>query len=105
MGATLQLITDQFRELKSEICTISTELRMDMVALGAGQEALRCDIGSIIEYKVGNCMSSITEGLNAEVNDLRSDVSALESKLKHSQADMEERFERQQKEVTSIMEQ
>jgi hypothetical protein len=35
-------------------------------------------------------MSSITEGLKAEVNDLRSDVSALESKLKDSHADMEE---------------
>jgi hypothetical protein len=30
MDATLQLITDQFRELKSEIWTITAELRMDM---------------------------------------------------------------------------
>jgi len=100
MDATLQLITDQFRELKSEICTITAELKTDICALGTGQEALRSDMGSIIEDKVGNCMSSITEGLKTEMNDLRSEVSALESKINEGQAEMEERFERQQKEVT-----
>ena len=104
MDATLQLITDQFRELKSEICTITAELKTDICALGTGQEALRSDMGSIIEDKVGNCMSSITEGLKTEINDLRSEVSALESKINEGQAELEERFERQ-KEVTSIMEQ
>jgi hypothetical protein len=87
---TLQFITDHFRELKSEICTGTAELRTDMGALGAGQKALRSDIGSIIKDKVGNCMSNITEGLKAEVNDLRSDGSALESKIKDSQAEMKE---------------
>jgi hypothetical protein len=76
-----------------------------MGALGAGQEALRSDIGIVIEDKVGNCMSSITEGLKAEMNDLRSKVSVLESKINEGQVEMEERSERQQKEVTSIMEQ
>jgi hypothetical protein len=42
----------QFRELKSEICTITAELKPDMCALGTGQEELRSDIGSIIEDKV-----------------------------------------------------
>ena len=39
------------------------------------------------------------------MNDLRSEVSALESRMNGSQAEMEGRFERQQKQVTSIMEQ
>ena len=39
------------------------------------------------------------------MNDLLSEVNALESKINEGQAEMEERFERQQKEVTSIMEQ
>ena len=39
------------------------------------------------------------------MNDPLSEVNALESKINEGQAEMEERFERQQKEVTSIMEQ
>jgi SMC interacting uncharacterized protein involved in chromosome segregation len=101
MDATLQLIMGQFRELKSEICTITAELKTNICALRTGQEALRSDIGSIIEDKVGNCMNNITEGLKAEMNDLRSEVSALDSKMKEGQAELEERFERQQKEMTS----
>jgi peptidoglycan hydrolase CwlO-like protein len=97
MDATLQLIMDQFRELKSEICTITAELKTDISALGTGQEALRNDIGSIIEDKVGNCMSSIKEGLKTEMNDLQSEVSALKSKINEGQAEMEERFERHKK--------
>jgi hypothetical protein len=50
-------------------------------------------------------MSSITEGWKTEMNDLQSEVSALESRLSGSQSEMEGKFERQQKEVTSIMEQ
>ena len=50
-------------------------------------------------------MSSITEGLKTEMNDLRSEVSALESRLNGSQAKMEGNYERQQRVVTSIMEQ
>jgi hypothetical protein len=42
-------------------------------------------------------MWSITEGLKTEMNDLRSEVSALESRLNGSQAEMEGKFERQQK--------
>ena len=49
MDATLQLIMDQFRELKSEICTIIVELKSDMCALGTGQKTLKSDIGRIIE--------------------------------------------------------
>jgi len=105
MDATLQLITDQFRELKSEIATVTAELKTDICALGTGHDALRSDIGSIVEDKVGNCMSSIAERLKTEMNDLRGEVSALESKINEGQAEMEEKFERQQKEVTSIMEQ
>jgi flagellar capping protein FliD len=68
-----------------------------MCALGTGQETLKSDIGSIIKDKVGNCMSSITEGLKEEMNDLRSKVCALESRIKEGQAEMEEKFERQQR--------
>jgi len=92
-------------ELKNEICTITASLKTDICALGTGQETLSSDMGSIIEDKVSNCMSSITEGLKTEMNYLRSEASALESKVNEGQAEMEGRFERQQKEVTSIMEQ
>jgi molecular chaperone GrpE (heat shock protein) len=54
---------------------------------------------------VGNCLSSITEELKTELNDLRIKVSALESRINVGQAEMEEKFERHQKEVTSIVEQ
>jgi hypothetical protein len=94
MDAALKFIMDQFRELK-----------MDMGALGTGQEALKNDIGDIVEEKVGNCMSTIIEGLKLDMNDLRSEVSALESRMKEGQAEMEGRLERQQKEVASLVEQ
>jgi predicted nucleic acid-binding Zn-ribbon protein len=54
---------------------------------------------------VGNCVSTITEGLKTDMNDLRSEVSALESRINEGQAEMEGKLERQQKEVTSIVEQ
>jgi chromosome segregation ATPase len=105
MDATLQFITDQFRQLRSEIGTITAELKTDIGALGTGQEALRSDIGSIVEDKVVIYMSSITEGLKRDMNNIRSEVSALEAKINQGQSEMEKSFERQQKEVTSIMEQ
>jgi TolA-binding protein len=105
MDATLHLILDQFKELKSEISTITAELKTDMCALFTGQEALKSDIGNIIEDKVGNHMSTVTEGLKTEMNDLRREVSELESRINEGQAEVEEKFERQQKQVTSIVEQ
>jgi hypothetical protein len=69
------------------------------------KELLKSDIGNIIEGKVGNCMSSIREQLKTEMNELRSEVSALESRINVGQAEMEEKFEKQQKEETSIVEQ
>jgi hypothetical protein len=54
---------------------------MDMCALGTGQEAFKSDIGNIIEDTVGNCMSTITEGLKSDMNDLRSEVNALDSRI------------------------
>jgi hypothetical protein len=71
MEETLQLITDQFRKLKIEICTITAELKTDICALGTVKETLRTDVGSIIEEKVGNRMGSNTEGLKTEMNHLR----------------------------------
>ena len=50
-------------------------------------------------------MSTITEGLKTDMNDLWSEVSALESRINEGQAEMEGKLERQQKEVTSIVEQ
>jgi len=55
MDSALQLIMDQFKELKSEISTTTTELKselsvntaelkMVMCAFGTGQEALKSDI-------------------------------------------------------------
>jgi hypothetical protein len=51
MDATLQLIMDQFRELKSEICTITAELKTDMRALGTGWEALK-SVGVKAKWKL-----------------------------------------------------
>jgi hypothetical protein len=71
MEETLQFITDQFRELKSEMCTITAELKTDICAIGPRKETLRSDIGSIIDDKVDNCMGSNTEWLKTEMNDFR----------------------------------
>ena len=88
-------------ELKSEISATTAELKTDLCTLGTGQEALKSDVVSIVEDKVDNCMSTITEGLKTDMNDLRSEVSALESRINEAQEEMKEKFERQQKEATS----
>jgi polyhydroxyalkanoate synthesis regulator phasin len=99
MEATLQVIMEGLSGLsagqsapKSEISTTRAELKSD---ISTGQELLKSDIGNITEDKVGNCMSSITEELKTEMNDLRSEVSALESRINDGQAEMEETSERQ----------
>jgi hypothetical protein len=52
MDPALQLIMDQFKEIKS-------------------------DISDMIKNKVGNCMSTIAEGLKTDLNGLRKEVRAL----------------------------
>jgi len=80
MDPALQLIMDQFKELKT-------------------------DISDMIEDKVGNGMSTIVKGLKTELNGLRNEVRALESRMDEGKAEMEGRLEGQQKEVTTIVEQ
>ena len=72
MDTALQLIMDQFKELKTEISVTTTELKTDICALSTGQEALKSDMGDIVEGKVASCMSTITKGLKTDMNDLRS---------------------------------
>jgi hypothetical protein len=50
-------------------------------------------------------MSAIIEELKRDMNDLWGEVSALESRMNKGRAEMEGRMERQQKEVTSLVEQ
>jgi hypothetical protein len=80
MDQALQLIMDQFKEMKS-------------------------DISDMIENKVGNCMGSIAEELRTDLNGLRNEVRALESMVNEVKAEMEGRLEGHQKEVTAIVEQ
>jgi predicted nucleic acid-binding Zn-ribbon protein len=79
---------EQLKELNSDIST--------------GQGLFQSDLRSFIEDTFGNCMSSITE-LKTEMDDLRSEVSVLESRINDGQADMEDTSERQQIELTSIV--
>jgi DNA repair exonuclease SbcCD ATPase subunit len=69
-------------------------------------------LGSIIEDKLANCMSTITEGFKTKISDLRSEVSAIReeletqiSDLSAGQAELEERLDKQEKNVTSMLEQ
>ena len=50
-------------------------------------------------------MSTIAEGLKADLNGLRNSVTALESKANEGKAEVEGRLEGHQKEVTAIVEQ
>ena len=102
MDSALQLIMDQFKELK----------KTDTCALGTGQESLKSDICAelksdmskiradlmtqvhAIENKMGNCMSAIREGLETQVSDLCV-----------GQTELEERLDKQQKNVASMVEQ
>jgi phage-related protein len=72
MDPALQLIIDQFKEMKS-------------------------DFSHMIENKVGNCMSTIAEGLKADLNGFRNEVRALESMVNEGKVEMEGRLERHQK--------
>jgi hypothetical protein len=72
-----------------------------MSALCTGKEALKNDIGNIIENKVGHCMSTIIEELKLDMNGLRGEVSALESRMNEGRAEMEGSLERQQGDLSS----
>jgi hypothetical protein len=94
MNAAIQLIIDQFKEMKNEISTTTAELKADMCVVGTGQESLQSDKAAVIDDKVGHCISAITEGMKTEMNDLRSEVSALELKTNEGQAEMEGKWEK-----------
>jgi hypothetical protein len=84
---------------------------MDMCAIGSGQEALKSDICAEVKYdmstiradlikqvhamenKMGNCMSVITE-LKTQISDWCA-----------GQTELEERLDKQHKNVTSMVEQ
>jgi len=103
---------DQFKEMKSELIATTAELKTDMCALGTGQEALESDICAelksvmskiradlttqvqAMEYKKGNGMSAIREELEAQISDLCA-----------GQTELEERLDKQQKNVASMVEQ
>jgi len=70
MDSALQLIMDQFKELKSELSATTAEFKTDMCALGTGQEALKGDIC----VKLKSDMSKIRV-------DLMTQVHAIESKM------------------------
>ena len=50
-------------------------------------------------------MSTIAEGVKADLNGLRNSVTALESMVNEGKAEVEGRLEGHQKEVTAIVEQ
>ena len=96
---------------KSEINTTTSELKTDMCAIDTRQEALKSDICAEVksdmstttaelitqvhamENKMGNCMSAIME-LKTQISDWCTD-----------QAELEERLDKQHKNVTSMVEQ
>jgi hypothetical protein len=85
----------QLQELESELST-TAELKVDMCALGTGQQWLKGDIATFTEDKVDHRTNANTEGLKTELNYLRSEVIALESKINEGQAEIEGKWERQQ---------
>jgi hypothetical protein len=94
MEATLQVIMQQLKELsagqsalKSGICA---EVKSDM-------SEIRADLITqvhAIESKMSNCMSVIREELQTQIGDLCA-----------AQAELEDRFDKQQKDVNSMVEQ
>jgi hypothetical protein len=103
---------DQFKELKSELIATIAALKADMCALSTGQEApksdicaepksdmskIRADLTSHVqamENKMGNGMSAIREELETQISDLCA-----------IQTELEERLDKQQKNVATILEQ
>jgi hypothetical protein len=84
MDSALQLVMDQFKELKSEISTTTTELKSelsattaelksDMCTLGTGQEALKSDICAL-----GTGQEALKSDICAE---LKSDISKIRADL------------------------
>ena len=112
MDSALQLIMDQFKELRSGLSATTAELKTDMSALGTGQETLKNDICAelksdiseiradfmtqvhAMEDKMGSCMSAIREELGTQIGDLCA-----------GQTELEERLDKQQKNVTTLVEQ
>ena len=79
MESALQLIMDQFKELKGEISTTTTELKSelgvttaelktDMCALGTGQEALKSDICAELKSDMNKMRANVMTQVHAMEN-------------------------------------
>ena len=91
----LQLIMDDFKELKSEISTNTTQLKNDVWK--SDMSKIRADLiiqVHVMENKIGNCIRVIREELETQIGALCTGQTVLE-----------ERFDKQQKNVISIVEQ
>ena len=84
--------------LKSEISTTSTELKSDICAeVKSDISKIRADLVTQVhamENKMGNCMNAIREELETQISDLCA-----------GQAELEERLDKQHKNITSMVEQ
>jgi ABC-type uncharacterized transport system ATPase subunit len=111
MKATLQLIMEQLKELKTDMCAIDTgqevlksdittttaELKRHIFAeLKSDMNKIRADLITQVrdmENKMGNYMSVVREELETNIGVLCA-----------GQAELEERLDKHQKNVTSIVE-
>jgi hypothetical protein len=96
MEATLHLMVEQLRELKSAVNTGQEELKtdinavkMDISAVAAGQEELKNDMKAV----KGN-ISALETKIKAGQEEWRQEISAFQERIKASQAEFEERVMR-----------
>ena len=71
MDVMLQLILNQFKELKSEISTNTAQLKSDMGKFDMSK--IRADLITqvhVIENKIGNYISVIREELETQIGDV-----------------------------------
>jgi chromosome segregation ATPase len=79
MDATLHLMTEQLKELKSAVNAGHLELKAEINAVSAGQEELKTDINGVKTDR-----SAVTVGQEELKNDMKSEISAVKNDIENS---------------------
>jgi len=111
MGSGLQLVIDQFKELKSELIVTIAELKTDMCTLGTGPEVLKSGICAELKSDMSKIRADLTTQVQAIENKMGNGMSAIKEELETQisclcacQTELKERLDKQQKNVASMVE-
>jgi hypothetical protein len=90
MDATLHLMIEQLKEMKSAVNAGQEELKTEMNAVNAGQEELKTEMNAVNagQEELKTEMNAVSAGQEELKNDRKSEISALETKINAGQEEL-----------------